>query len=55
MKTYNIALIPGDGIGHEVIPEGLRIIQIAAEITGSFSCTFESFPFPFPVSLISGC
>lgn len=44
MKTYNIALIPGDGIGHEVIPEGLRIIQTAAEITGSFSCTFESFP-----------
>ncbi|MGH7683989.1 MAG: hypothetical protein ACREMT_06575, partial [Vulcanimicrobiaceae bacterium] len=24
MKTYRIAAIPGDGIGKEVVPEGIR-------------------------------
>jgi isocitrate/isopropylmalate dehydrogenase len=24
MKEYNIASIPGDGIGKEVVPEGLK-------------------------------
>src|SRR2546426_10707342 len=37
MKTLRIALIPGDGIGKEVIPAGLRVLQRAAEVTGSFS------------------
>ena len=27
MKTYTIAVIPGDGIGKEVVPEGLRVLQ----------------------------
>jgi tartrate dehydrogenase/decarboxylase / D-malate dehydrogenase len=27
---YNIAVIPGDGIGKEVIPEGLRVLEAAA-------------------------
>ena len=30
MKTYRIACIPGDGIGNEVMPEGLRAVQAAA-------------------------
>ncbi|MEM7742819.1 MAG: tartrate dehydrogenase [Pseudomonadota bacterium] len=30
MKTYNIACIPGDGIGNEVMPEGLRVLEAAA-------------------------
>ena len=29
-KTYKIATIPGDGIGKEVMPEGLRVLQAAA-------------------------
>ena len=29
-KTYRIAVLPGDGIGKEVMPEGLRAIQAAA-------------------------
>ena len=29
MKTYKIAVIEGDGIGHEVVPEGLRILEAA--------------------------
>ena len=27
MNTYNISLIPGDGIGKEVIPEGIRVLE----------------------------
>ena len=26
-KTYRIAVIPGDGIGREVMPEGLRALE----------------------------
>ncbi|MGB3274168.1 MAG: tartrate dehydrogenase [Xanthobacteraceae bacterium] len=29
-KTYRIAVIPGDGIGKEVMPEGLRVLEAAA-------------------------
>ena len=27
MKEYNIASIPGDGIGKEVLPEGLKVLK----------------------------
>ena len=30
-NRLNIAVIPGDGIGKEVIPEGLRVLQAAME------------------------
>jgi tartrate dehydrogenase/decarboxylase/D-malate dehydrogenase len=33
-KTYRIAVIPGDGIGKEVMPEGLRVLQAAARRFG---------------------
>ncbi|HXX92969.1 MAG TPA: tartrate dehydrogenase [Planctomycetota bacterium] len=42
MKTYRIALIPGDGIGQEVAPQGVRILEAAA--AGAFALSFESFP-----------
>ncbi len=29
-KTYRIAVIPGDGIGKEVVPEGVRALEAAA-------------------------
>ena len=31
---YKIAVIPGDGIGREVMPEGLRCLQVAAQRFG---------------------
>ena len=34
MKTYKIACIPGDGIGNEVMPEGLRAVEAAAAAGG---------------------
>ena len=33
-KQYRIAVIPGDGIGKEVVPEGLRVIETAAKKHG---------------------
>ena len=34
MKTYRIATIPGDGIGKEVVPEGIRAVDAAAKKAG---------------------
>ena len=41
-KTYKIAVIPGDGIGKEVVPEGIRVIEAAGRKFG-FSFKFEWF------------
>lgn len=42
-KTYQIAVIPGDGIGQEVTPVGMRVIEAAGERFG-FQANWESFP-----------
>ena len=35
MKSrYNIAVIPGDGIGREVVPEGIRVLEAAGQRFG---------------------
>lgn len=31
MSTYKIAAIPGDGIGKEVVPEGMRVLEAAGQ------------------------
>ena len=38
MSTFKIAVIPGDGIGHEVVPEGLRVLEAAGR---KFGLSFE--------------
>ena len=43
-KTYDIAVIAGDGIGPEVIAEGRKLLEKAAELDGSFSFRFTEFP-----------
>ena len=43
-KQYRIAVIPGDGIGKEVIPEGLRVLEAAAKKHG-VSVHFDHFDF----------
>ncbi|MFL5762074.1 MAG: tartrate dehydrogenase [Thermomicrobiales bacterium] len=43
--TFRIAVIPGDGIGKEVIPEGLRVLErLAAHSSNRLAFAFESFP-----------
>jgi tartrate dehydrogenase/decarboxylase / D-malate dehydrogenase len=34
MDSYRIAVIPGDGIGKEVVPEGIRVLDAVAERFG---------------------
>jgi tartrate dehydrogenase/decarboxylase/D-malate dehydrogenase len=41
---YRIALIPGDGIGKEVIPEGVRVLESLATAYG-FTIKFNTFPY----------
>ena len=44
-RVYRIAVIPGDGIGQEVVPEGLRVLDRLAERSGGrFGFAYESFP-----------
>ena len=38
MKKYEIALIPGDGIGNEVVPEGVRVLEAVGR---KFDIQFE--------------
>ena len=35
MTTHRIALIPGDGIGKEVVPEGVRVLEAAGARHGA--------------------
>ncbi len=42
--THRIAVIPGDGIGTEVMPEGLRVLRAAASRFG-ISLEFQEFDF----------
>ncbi len=42
MSTLRVAVIAGDGIGKEVVPEGLRILEAAAKREG-VSLKFEAF------------
>jgi len=42
MNTYKIAVIPGDGIGKEVVPEGLRVLEAAGRRFG-MNFSFQQF------------
>ena len=41
-KSYRIAVIPGDGIGREVVPEGMRVLDAVGRTFG-FAFTWETF------------
>src|SRR5512141_1820635 len=44
MKSYNIALIPGDGTGPEVLAEGVKVVN-AACAKHDVKLNFTSFDF----------
>jgi tartrate dehydrogenase/decarboxylase / D-malate dehydrogenase len=44
MRDYAVAVIPGDGIGNEVVPEAVRVLDAAGDVAGSFKLTYEQFP-----------
>src|SRR3954468_19258613 len=39
-----IAVMPGDGVGKEVVPEGLKVLKVAAK---RFGFTYETTDYPF--------
>ena len=44
MKTHKIAVIAGDGIGPEVIAEGVKVLEEVARLDGNFKFEFTYFP-----------
>ena len=53
MKTYRIAVIPGDGIGKEVVPEGIRVLDAVAAKFG-IGFTWDAFDWSCETYLASG-
>ena len=60
-RTYSTSVIPGDGIGKEVMPEGIRVLERGASLYGfsieqtwqDFACC-ELWPTPFPIMCRDG-
>ena len=44
MNTYRIAAINGDGVGHEIVPAAISVLNHCANQSG-FQIDFESFPY----------
>ncbi|MBE1555531.1 tartrate dehydrogenase [Sporosarcina limicola] len=44
MKTFKVAVIPGDGIGPEVIEEGVKVMKKIAQLDGRMQFEFTYFP-----------
>lgn len=44
MITHKIAVVAGDGIGPEVIAEGVKVLERVAELDGGFKFEFTYFP-----------
>ena len=42
-KIYNIASIPGDGIGPEVIGAGIQVLQKLSVVSRTFELHFDHF------------
>ncbi|MBN8410651.1 tartrate dehydrogenase [Halomonas denitrificans] len=43
MRTHKVAIMPGDGIGLEVIEAGKQVLQALAKKSGDFGFEFEDF------------
>ena len=43
-RSHPIAVIPGDGIGNEVISEGIKCLKALSEIVESLQFEFQFFP-----------
>ena len=44
MENFKVAVIAGDGIGPEVLAEGVKVLKAVAEMDGSFAVEFTEFP-----------
>ncbi len=54
-RTYKIAVVPGDGIGREVVPEGLKVLDaVAAKSGGAIAFDYEHYPWGVTYYLETG-
>ena len=53
MTSYRIAVIPGDGIGKEVVPEGIRVLEAAGAKYG-VAFEFDELPWSCEVYARTG-
>jgi tartrate dehydrogenase/decarboxylase / D-malate dehydrogenase len=44
MKKWEISVIPGDGIGVEVMPEAIKVLDTLADIHGGISFSYKEYP-----------
>lgn len=44
MNEYKIATLPGDGIGKEIMPYAVEVLQAAAQKSGAFQLALTSYP-----------
>jgi tartrate dehydrogenase/decarboxylase/D-malate dehydrogenase len=44
VRKIDIAVVPGDGIGKEVVPASLRVLNTLAELHGGLQFNYSSFP-----------
>lgn len=42
-RTYKISVLPGDGIGREVVPQAVRVLQAVEELVGGFQTDLHEF------------
>jgi 3-isopropylmalate dehydrogenase len=47
MASYNILVLPGDGVGPEIIPEALKVLDLISSHTGT--------KFAYTTALMGGC
>jgi tartrate dehydrogenase/decarboxylase/D-malate dehydrogenase len=53
MRKFRIAVIPGDGIGKEVVPEGIRVLEVVGRKYG-ISFQWDEFPWSCETYLKTG-
>lgn len=54
MNVYRVALLPGDGIGRDVIEEGIKTLRVVSEVHGGFRLETEQFPWSCEYRLQTG-
>jgi isocitrate/isopropylmalate dehydrogenase len=42
-RTYKISILPGDGIGREVVPQAVRVLQAVEELVGGFKMDLHKY------------
>ncbi len=44
LNKYHIAVIPGDGVGNEVVPAAIQVLDTVADIHGGVKFEWTYFP-----------